>query len=290
MKFIPLPDGMCELCAAAGRLIDMTYPTQTYDGDHRPLTKRALVYLPFGYDEQPERRYPVLYFMHGGGGDENEAFGGLEARTALKNVLDNAIAAKHVQPLIVVAPTYTVEGFEAARRSIDVASMLTHRFPTELANDLIPAVDAAFRTLPDRWHRAFSGFSMGGETTWSVLADAARDVWCVAPLSGDYWAVAFKGGKDFPEETADALLSRLRDAGIAPQDCRVMAFTGDKDIAYEALEPMVQALARRTDFFTLADSPVGGNLTWCLKENGWHTYDDCWEYLWLALPHLFAKA
>lgn len=289
MKFIPLPEGMRQPCADAGRLIEMTYSTQTYDDDHRPLTKRALVYLPREYDDQPNKHYPVLYLMHGGGGDENEVFGGVEASSALKNMLDNAIATGRVQPLIVVAPTYTVEGFEAARRSIDVASRLTHRFPTELANDLIPAVDAAFRTVPDRWHRAFSGFSMGGETTWSVLADAARDIWCVVPLSGDYWAIALKGGKDFPEETADVLLARLRDANIVPTDCRVMAFTGDKDIAYEALEPMVEALARRTEFFTLAASPESGNLTWCLKENGWHTYDDCWEYLWLALPHLFTE-
>lgn len=287
MKYIPLPAGMREPCAAPGRLLEMHYATETYDEAHAPLTKRALVYLPNGYDGDPARRYPVLYLMHGGGGDENEVFGGLEGRTALKNVLDNAIATGHAAPFIVVAPTYTVEGMEAARRSIEVAVKLTHRFPTELVNDLIPAVDAAFRTIPDRRARAFSGFSMGGETTWSVAVEAMNHLWCCAPLSGDYWALGLKAGKDFPVETAVVIVDRIRQQGVQPADIRIMAFTGDKDIAYEALSPMMDALACRTDFFSPADEPPAGNLTWCVKPDGWHTYDDCWEYLWLAAPHLF---
>ena len=287
MQYMPLPADMLKPCQAAGRMTEMTYATETYDEAHRPLTKRALVYLPYGYDDNPERRYPVLYLMHGGGGDENEVFGGLEAQTNLKHVLDNAMAQGHAQPMIVVAPTYTVEGMEAARRSIDVAVKLTHRFPTELVQDVIPAVDAAFRTKADRKSRAFSGFSMGGETTWSVATEALEHVWCCVPLSGDYWGVALKGGKDYPQETADMLLEKIRACGVKPEACRVMAFTGDKDIAYEALEPMVYALAGKKDFFTLGEMPADGNLTWCLKPNGWHTYDDCWEYLYLAMPYLF---
>ena len=286
MKYMPLPAGMREPCAAPGRLVEMTYPTQTYDDAHTPLTKRALVYLPHGYDATPGRRYPVLYPMHGGGGDENEVFGGLEGKTALKNVLDNAIACGHAAPFIVVAPTYTVKGMEAARQSIEVAVKLTHRFPTELVNDVTPAVDAAFRTVPDRRARAFSGFSMGAETTWSVASDALTHVWCVAPLSGDYWAVALKGGADFPEETVDALLNRIARQPVNPVDCRILAFTGDKDIACSAMQTMVQSLTRR-NVFPLNDAPADGCLTWCLKPDGWHTYDDCWEYLWLAIPHLW---
>lgn len=287
MRFSPLPDGMRQPCSQPGRLQEITYPTSTYDAENRALVKRALVYLPHGYDENVSLRYPVLYLMHGGGGDENEVFGGLEGTTALRHVLDNAIARGRMKPMIVVAPTYTVSGMEAARRSIDVAVQLTHRFPTELVRDVIPAVDAAFRTVPDRRMRAFSGFSMGGETTWSVLTEALREIWCFVPMSGDYWAIALKGGKDFPEETADVILQRVQDSGVAPQDCRIIAFTGDKDIACEAMAPMVEALGRRRTFFTPGDGPEEGNLVWCLKENGWHTYDDCWEYLYLAFPFLF---
>ncbi|MBQ2952910.1 MAG: hypothetical protein IJE07_05080 [Clostridia bacterium] len=287
MQFSPLPTGMRQPCDKPGTLVEMTYQTHTYDDANAPLTKRVLVYLPHGCGEDPARRYPVLYLMHGGGGDENEVFGGIEGSGPLRHVLDNAIACGHAAPFIVVAPTYTVEGMEAARQSIDVAVKLTHRFPTELVRDLIPAVDAAFPTIADRRARAFSGFSMGGETTWSVAAEAMTDLWCCVPLSGDYWAMGLKGGKDFPEETADIIVDRIRQQGIAPDECRIMAFTGDKDIAFEALQPQMDALARRTDFFTPAEMPADGNLTWCLKRDGWHTYDDCWEYLWLAMPYLF---
>ena len=287
MKYCPMPAGMRESCAAPGRLVEMTYATQTYDETHAPLEKRALVYLPHGYDAEPQRRYPVLYLMHGGGGDENEVFGGVEGRSPLRNVLDNAILSGHTAPFIVVAPTYTVKGMEAARQSIEVAVKLTHRFPKELVHDLIPAVDAAFRTVADRRARAFSGFSMGGETTWSVAADALTHLWCCAPLSGDFWALGLKAGKDFPEETANLLAGRIRQQGVKPEEIRIIAFTGDKDIAYEALSPMMDALQRVTDLFSPAETPVEGNLTWCVKPDGWHTYDDCWEYLWLAMPHLF---
>ncbi len=286
MKYSPLPPHMLQPCSRQGRLTEITYPVRVCVSE--PLMKRALVYLPHGYDDKPDARYPVLYLMHGGGGDENEVFGGLEGTTALRHVLDHAIDEGHAQPMIVVAPTFTLAGVEAARRSIEVAVQLTHRFPAELRDDLIPAIDAGFRTIPDRRARAFSGFSMGAETTWSVMAEDLREIWCFVPLSGDWWSRGLKGGKDFPNETADDLVQRLRTSAISPDVCRVLAFTGDKDIAFEAMAPMVQALAER-DFFTLGDSPSDGNLTWCLKENGWHTYDDCWEYLHLAMPHLFTK-
>ena len=286
MRYGPLPAGMREPCSTPGRLTEMTYTTRTDTPDGQSLTKRALVYLPHGYDDKPECRYPVLYLMHGGGGDENEVFGGFEGATALKNVLDNAIATGHTCPFIVVAPTYMVEGIDAARRSIEVAVRLTHRFPQELVNDLIPAVDAAFRTVPERHARAFSGFSMGGETTWSVAAQALTHVGSIIPLSGDYWAMGLRGGETYPEETVDALLDAIRSQGIPPQECRIMAFTGDQDIAFPALRPMLEALARR-NVFSLRETPVDGCLTWCVKPAGQHTYDDCWEYLWLAMPRLF---
>lgn len=287
MKFAPLPAGVTEPCAQAGTMTRFCYTSETYDDAHWTIEKDALVYLPYGYDKEPERRYPVLFLMHGGGGNADEFFGGIEAKTALKNILDQSIASGYAQPMIVVAPSYLVPGMEEARHQIGIAQQLTHRFPTELKNDLIPAITACFRTVEDRSARAFGGFSMGGETTWSVMANCLPQIRTLLPLSGDYWAIALKGGKDYPQETVEALISQIAQSGVRPEDFRVLAFTGDHDIAYEALEPMVRAMAARADWFTYADSPVDGNLCYCLKENGWHTYDDCYEYIYLALPWLF---
>lgn len=287
MNYEPIPSELLRPGSAPGALLRFDYTTETYDDTHAPVQKDALVYLPCGYEEQPETRYPVLFLMHGGGGNSDEFFGGLEAATPLKNLLDNCMANGRMQPAIVVAPSYLVPGYEEARHEIGIAQTLTHRFPTELVNDLLPAIDAAFRTIPHRKSRAFGGFSMGAECTWSVLADASKQICTVMPLSGDYWAIALKGGKDHPEETVDALLTRMQQHGAVPGENRVLAFTGDHDIAYEAMDPMLHALARHTDWF--ADIPLayGGSLDYCLKENGWHTYNDCYEYLYLAMPWLF---
>lgn len=281
MKYSPVPREMYSPCEKSGTLQRFWY-------DSCGKRKDALVYLPYGYAEE-QAEYPVLYLMHGGGGNSDEFFGGPEGRTALKNLLDNAIATGHARPMIVVVPTYMIEGVPGARRQIGEAVQLTHRFPEEFKRDLIPAIQGSFRAADDRKMRAFGGFSMGGETTWSVMAQALSHVWCLLPMSGDYWAVGLKGGKDFPVETADALIASIAESGVKPEDYRVLACTGDKDIAYEALEPMVLELARRQPWFTLGETPAEGNLCWCLKPDGWHTYDDVYEYVWLMMPWLFGN-
>ncbi len=279
MRYAPIPREMYAPCGQPGTLRRFWY-------ESRGRQKNALVYLPHGYDQGTED-YPVLYLMHGGGGDSDEFFGGPEGGTALKTLLDNAIATGYVRPMIVVTPSYMIEGVPGARREIGEAVQLTHRFPEEFRQDLLPAVQAHFRTVEDRRARAFGGFSMGGETTWSIMAQAVDLVWCLLPLSGDYWAVGLKGGKDYPAETADALIASIAERGVRPGDYRVLPCTGDKDIAYEALDPMVHELARRQPWFTLGETPEEGSLCYCLKPDGWHTYDDIYEYLWLMLPHLF---
>ena len=75
---------------------------------------------------------------------------------------------------------------------------------------------------------------------------------------------------------------------MKPEDYRVLPCTGDKDIAYEALDPMVHELEKRQPWFTPGELPTEGNLCYCLKPDGWHTYDDCYEYLWLMMPWLFS--
>lgn len=280
MRYMPVPQEVFSPCSQAGTLQLFTY-------DSRGKQKNALVYLPYGYEDSAAE-YPVLYLMHGGGGDHNEFFGGLEAKSGLKNLLDNMIATGRCQPMIVVTPTYMIEGVEGARKQIGEAVQLTHRFPEEFRNDLLPAIHRHFRAADDRKKRAFGGFSMGGETTWSIFAQAADLVYTVLPLSGDYWAMGLKGGKDFPEETADALIASLKELGVASGDYRVLPCTGDKDIAYEALDPMVHALEKRQPWFTPGETPEEGNLCYLLKPDGWHTYNDCNEYLYHIAPWFFA--
>ena len=255
----------------------------------RETPRRALVYLPRGYEESPERKYPVLFLMHGGGGDEEEFFGGTEARTPLKHMLDRMIDEGLVRPLIVVTPTFNrpaEDGNDPGKARVHAgdAAALTAVFWRELEESLIPAVDGAFRTEGTREARAFGGFSMGAEATWSVLCRGGSAVRYYLPMSGDFWAVSVKGGKDHTAETCGRLIEGIRERGLSPDDYRVFAVTGEADIACEAMQPMAEELLRRPPWFRSSDE--GGNLTWRLSP-GWHAYEWCWDYIAMALPTFF---
>ena len=88
----------------AGTLEELIYETKAYATDGRTVQKRALVYLPYGYDAQ--KQYNILYLMHGTGDDENYW---LKTHGYNKTMLDRLIAFGEIEPLIVVTPTFYVE-------------------------------------------------------------------------------------------------------------------------------------------------------------------------------------
>jgi enterochelin esterase family protein len=136
------------------------------------LTRRLYVYTPPGY-ETSAARYPVFYLLHGGGGDE-------DAWTTLgrtPQIVDNLIAQGKARPMIVVmtnenANQIASPDFVAPRAAtapggpgnpMQGTAMLD--FPKSIITDLIPFIDTAYRTLPDRESRAIAGLSMGGGMT-----------------------------------------------------------------------------------------------------------------------------
>jgi enterochelin esterase-like enzyme len=132
----------------------------TYDSVVTGARRSANVYLPPGYEKG--RRYPVLYLLHGIGGNQEEwrwYVRGME-------VLDNLAAGGKVVPMIVVMPNGRAL---ADDRSPPEDKVFTPenaagfaRFERDLLESLIPAVDAAYPTLKDAAHRAIGGLSMGG--------------------------------------------------------------------------------------------------------------------------------
>ena len=120
-------------------------------------SRRAFVYTPPGYDQNSDQRYPVLYLQHGWG--ENEYGWGVQGRTAW--IMDNLIAENKTRPFIIVM-TYgmTNDTRPGGLRNFDIKP-----FETVLVDELIPHVDANFRTIPDQPHRAMAGLSMGGMET-----------------------------------------------------------------------------------------------------------------------------
>ena len=85
-----------------GRLVELHYDTwesTTYAEKTKKLTKRAIVYLPYGYDESKE--YNTFYYMHGGWGNETTQMGTPERPSGFKNVIDHAIQNGEIEPMIV---------------------------------------------------------------------------------------------------------------------------------------------------------------------------------------------
>jgi enterochelin esterase-like enzyme len=124
------------------------------------MWRRTMVYTPPDYDKDPQAGYPVLYLQHGMGESER----GWTAQGRANFILDNLIAQKKAQPMIVVMEN----GMVAPRASGSPASAQpganrprNEAFGELVVNDLIPMVDATYRTIPDRTHRAVAGLSMG---------------------------------------------------------------------------------------------------------------------------------
>ncbi len=143
---------------------------------------RCFVYTPPDYEKDPTRRYPVLYLQHGGG--ENETGWGQQGHADL--ILDNLIAEGKASPFIIVMADSYVPGSSnglgggtpsaggagsALSRSIagPFGRMFSFgAFAQVLINDLIPFIDANYRTIADQPHRAMAGLSMGGMQTRSI--------------------------------------------------------------------------------------------------------------------------
>ena len=136
--------------------------------------RHIFVYTPPGYDTSAKTRYPVLYLQHGGG--EDERVWTEMGHTNL--ILDNLLAQGKMKPFLVVMETSAVPG---AGRGIPGGggppAPGAGRGPTGppggaygqlMVNDLIPWVDANYRTLADQGHRAMAGLSMGGMQTAAV--------------------------------------------------------------------------------------------------------------------------
>lgn len=284
--FTDIPPEYYTACTTGGTLTRIHYTSNTYDNNNRKIKKDALVYLPHDYDKT-KGDYNIFYFMHGGGGNSDEVFGGLEARTALKNVVDNMIANGDIEPLIIVAPSFYYEGTTEALTSTKAAGALTQNFHHEFVKDLIPAIENNFRVKSGREHRAFGGFSMGSEATWNIFAKALRKIKYFLPMSGDCWAIELQGGLTKPKETVAFLKDSVKASLIPKDEYFVFACTGDEDIAYKPMNSMLNEMMLHPDFFEFGTDFSKGNFVYCLAAGGIHTYDYCYKYCYNALPYFF---
>jgi enterochelin esterase-like enzyme len=145
-----------------------------YDSPTLKLERRMYVYTPPAY-RTGSARYPVLYLLHGGGGDEDAWF----TLGRASQILDNLIAQGKAKPMIVVMPNgnanqSAVAGFGPPPAPVTRAagpagggggptfSAAQMPYPTSIINDIIPFVEKNYRAIPNAANRAIAGLSMGG--------------------------------------------------------------------------------------------------------------------------------
>lgn len=138
---------------AHGKIDTISYQSKTV-GNKR----KAVVYTPPGFSKN--KKYPVLYLLHGIGGDEREWLNGGHPQV----ILDNLYAEGKIEPMIVVMPNgRAMKDDRAVGNIFDSAKVQAFaRFEKDLLNDLIPYVEKNFPVWKDRESRAIAGLSMGG--------------------------------------------------------------------------------------------------------------------------------
>ena len=155
--------------------------------------RRAYVYTPPGYDENIDKKYPVLYLQHGAGEDET----GWSAQGKMDFIMDNLIAEKKATPMIVVMDrgyaTDPTKPLNVTATPPGPRNMSSNVFPEVLLKEIIPMVEKSFRTIPDRDHRAMAGLSMGGFQTFQTTMTNLDKFAYIGGFSG---AAFFQPGTD----------------------------------------------------------------------------------------------
>ena len=166
MLFIPGPRS--ENYYEAKNHGSVTY--RWYDSQLLGISRRMTVYTPYGYEKNPKAKYPVLYLLHGGGGDE-------EAWTSMgraAQILDNLIEKGLAKPMIVVMPNGNPNQRAANTLGLETIQMdrqdpkWQNAYVNSLVNEIVPFIDKEYRTIAKADGRAIAGLSMGGGHTTSA--------------------------------------------------------------------------------------------------------------------------
>jgi len=127
-------------------------------------TLRCFVYTPPDYEKDPSTRFPALYLQHGGA--EDETGWGSQGHAGL--IMDNLIAEGKTKPFIIVMANSYVPGTPTAGSPGGRGRFNFGAFERVLIDDLIPFIDASYRTLADQPNRGMAGLSMGGMQTRTI--------------------------------------------------------------------------------------------------------------------------
>lgn len=281
-----IPRAYFEPAKEQGKLVPFIYNTYeafTYDQRSVMLEKRAFVYLPYDYDEN--KKYDIMYFMHGGGGTEAWLLGNRTQVQGFKNVIDHAIQDKRVKPMIIVCPTYRNAGYgEVYVERQDMAMKLCAIYYKELLNDLVPSVERHYSTYAEgktdpeslkasRDHRCFGGFSNGSVACWYVFAHGT-----------DYfrWFMPMSCGATLQDVELDVIAS-----GLPKDSFFIYLMTGTKDFAL-ACDSAKAQLMKNSPYYREYSSPSDiGNFVYRTGKGYVHGDIAAREYIYNGIQFFF---
>lgn len=141
-----------------------------YKSDVLGIDRRLTVYTPYGYENNPKKKYPVLYLLHGAGGDE-EAWSSM-GRAA--QILDNLIEKGLAEPMICVMPNGNPNQMAAQTLGLPTTEMdwrdpaNRNSYVKSLCEEIVPFIEKNYRAIAKPASRAIAGLSMGGGHTISA--------------------------------------------------------------------------------------------------------------------------
>lgn len=196
-----------------------------YDSKTVGTKRKMQVYTPPGYSK--DKKYPVLFLLHGIGGDETE----WQRFSKVDALIDNLIAGKNAEPMIVVMPNGRAQKDDRANAGMGAAPAFAV-FERDLLDDVIPAIDARYSTRANPEGRALAGLSMGGGQTLNFG---------LAHLDTFAWIGAFSAA---PNTKAPAEL--VPDPAAAKKQLKLLLITcGNKDGLFRISKGMQTYLKER---------------------------------------------
>jgi enterochelin esterase-like enzyme len=261
----------------AGTIERISYTAHDYAGDGSEITKEANVYLPANYSE--DKKYNVLYLLHGIGGDEDE-WGMNKNTSRVKTIMDNLAYYGDIDGFIVVTPNGRA-GAEYKKDSSMIDAF--YLFGQELRNDLIPYMESHYSTYADyqeggydmaatRAHRAIAGLSMGGMQTINIGLDECTD------LFGYFGAFSAAPTSNIASKTASILEDSEYEIYYFYNICGLQ----DK-VAYSSASAAAKTLPALSDKFT-----DGENFMWQEMSGGhdFHIwYQGFYNFAQIAFKH-----
>ena len=175
--------------------------------DNKGEWRHALVYTPAEYEnvKNAKKRYPVLYLQHGMG--EGETSWAIQGK--MQHIMDNSIAAGKAVPMIVVMESGDIKGpFRGGNNQAGRSEYGASFYPV-LLNDLIPYIDANFRTKADRENRAMAGLSWGGHQTFDVVLQNLDKFAWMGTFSGAIFGLDVKTAYDGVFANADEFNKKI---------------------------------------------------------------------------------